>query len=235
MRLIEVSKDPLTDRVIRAIKDLILRGEVTAGDYLPAQPELAIQLGVGLSTVREAVKALSMIGLLEVHPGRGTLVLPDAMKVLSSETAMRATLGPVAFEHVLEARGVLEVALTRMAAERATPEDMEQVAQYLQEMRAALEDNQAFSRADVRFHLAVARASKNEVLAQSYYFIHALLEQVIEEADALPGGKERAIVNHALILEGIETRDAALAQHACERQILDVTEQVRSGVIQTAG
>ena len=66
------------NRVIRQIKDLIWRGEVTPGEYLPPQPVLAAQLGVGLSTVREAIKALSLIGLLEPLPGRGTLVMPDA-------------------------------------------------------------------------------------------------------------------------------------------------------------
>ena len=224
MQLVEVSKDTLTDRVICAIKTLIWRGDVMAGEYLPPQTELATQLGVSLSTLREAVKALSIIGLLDARPGCGTLVLPDAREILSNETAMCASLGHVEFEQVLEALRVLEVALTRMAAERATPEDVVQVAQCLDEMRSAADNGQAFARADVRFHLAVARASRNEVLAQSYYFIHALLEQVIRKADALPGGQKRAIVNHGLILEGIRNRDAALTQQACERQICDVTE-----------
>ena len=137
MQLVEVSKDTLTDRVIRAIKTLIWRGDVMAGEYLPPQAELATQLGVSLSTLREAVKALSIIGLLDARPGRGTLVLPDAREILSNETAMCASLGHVEFEQVLEALRVLEVALTRMAAERATPEDVVQVAQCLDEMRSA--------------------------------------------------------------------------------------------------
>jgi GntR family transcriptional regulator, transcriptional repressor for pyruvate dehydrogenase complex len=234
MHLAEVSKDALTDRVIRAIKDLIWRGDVMPGDYLPSQQELAAQLGVGLSTIREAVKALSLIGLLAAHPGRGTLVLPDAMKILSNEAAMRASLGPVDYDQVLEARRVLEIALARMAAERATGADVADMEACLQEMRGATDDNSAFARADVRFHLAVARASKNEVLAQSYYFIHSLLEKVVQEADSLPEGKERALVNHRVILEGIQHGNAALVQEASERQLSDVAEQVRTGLIQVA-
>jgi DNA-binding FadR family transcriptional regulator len=227
MRLEELSRDPLSNRVIRQIKDLVWRGEVTPGEYLPPQPVLAAQLGVGLSTVREAIKALSLIGLLEPLPGRGTLVMPDAMKILSSDAAMRANLPPVALSEVLEARQVLESALARMAAERAMPEDVVEIEACLGEMTAAAGDNKAFTRADMRFHLTVARASRNQVLTQSYYFIQGLLEEAIERADALPGGIERALINHRDMLNGIRNHSADDAQRASERQIMDVAEYFR--------
>ena len=147
MQLEEVAKNPLTDRVIRSIQELILRGVVTPGEYLPPQPQLAAQLGVGLSTVREAVKALSVIGLLEATPGRGTLVMPDALKVLSSDAAMKANLASLELTEILEARTVIESALTHMAAERATPEDIAEIQTYLQEMQAAVGESLAFHRA----------------------------------------------------------------------------------------
>jgi GntR family transcriptional regulator, transcriptional repressor for pyruvate dehydrogenase complex len=232
MRLEEVSRDPLTNRVIRQIKDLIWRGEVTPGEYLLPQPQLAAQLGVGLSTVREAVRALSLIGLLEPLPGRGTLVMPDAMKILSSDAAMRANLPPVELNEVLEARQVLESALARMAAERATPGDVAEIQLCLDEMERAAADDRAFSRADMRFHLAVARASRNQVLAQSYFLIHGLLEEAIQRADALPGGIERALVNHRDMLTGIRNRQPDEAQRASERQIMDVAEYFRQRELQ---
>jgi GntR family transcriptional repressor for pyruvate dehydrogenase complex len=231
MRFEEVSKDPLTNRVIRQIKDLIWRGEVTPGEYLPPQPELAAQLGVGLSTVREAVKALSVIGLLEPYPGRGTLVMPDAMRILSSDAAMRANLSEVHLGEVLEARLVLESALTRMAAERATAQDIAEMQLCFAEMEGSVGDDSVFTRADMRFHLAVARASKNSVLTQSYYFIRTLLEEAIQQADALPGGKERALANHREMLLGIRAHSPHRAQQASERQIMDVSEHVRNAAV----
>jgi GntR family transcriptional repressor for pyruvate dehydrogenase complex len=147
---------------------------------------------------------------------------------------MRASLGPVNYDQVLEARRVLEIALARMAAERATSEDVTEIEGCLQEMRGAIDDNRAFARADVRFHLAVARASNNEVLARGYYFIHSLLEKVVQEADSLPEGKARALVNHQMILDGIKTRNVALVEEASERQLAEVAEQVRTGVIRVA-
>jgi GntR family transcriptional repressor for pyruvate dehydrogenase complex len=226
MRLEGLSKDPLTDRVIRSIQDLIWRGEVAPGQYLPSQQSLAEQLGVGLSTVREAVKALAVIGLLEPSPGRGTVVMPDALKILNSDVAMKAHLSSPQLPQVLEARLVLESALTRMAAERASMQDIAEIEACFDEMQSLIEDRPAFTLADMRFHLAVARASKNPVLAQTYYFIQGLLEQAIAEADALPGGTDRALVNHREMLEGIRTRQPARAQLASERQIADVIDHL---------
>jgi len=235
MRVEEIAHDPLTNRVIRSIQDLILRGEVAPGEYLPSQQSLASQLGVGLSTVREAMKALSMIGLLEAHAGRGTRVMPDALKVLQSATAMKASLQQVEADAIWEARLVIEVALTRLAAQRATDEDIAEIEATLEEMRSNAADPAAFARADMRFHLAVARASKNDVLAQTYYVIHSLLEEAIRMADALPGGTARALANHAQILQGIKTRNPARAEQACERQITDVVAFQKAGLLNSDG
>lgn len=235
MHVAEVTKDPLTNRVIRRIQELILGGEVVPGEYLPSQQDLAAQFGVGLSTIREAVKALSLIGLLEAYPGRGTLVLPDAVRILTSDAAMKANLGAVEAEQILEARMVIEVALTRMAAERATAQDIADIEDAFAEMKATIDDDAAFPAADLRFHLALARASKNEVLAQTYYLIHSLLEQAIQAADALPGGKDRALANHVAILEGIKAHVPARAQQAAERQISEVTEFLRAAPPKTNG
>jgi GntR family transcriptional repressor for pyruvate dehydrogenase complex len=231
MQLEEVGRNPLTDRVIRRIQDHILRGDVAPGEYLPPQPQLAAQLGVGLSTVREALKALQLIGLVESTPGRGTMVMPNALKILSSDAAMKANLEAVDLQQALEARTVLEVALTRLAAERATAGDIVEIRAHLDEMHSSLGDAGAFVRADMRFHLAVARASKNSVLTQAYYFIQSLLEQVVQEADALPGGAERALVNHGEIVAGIINHQPDRAQTATERQMLDVVEYLRNGAI----
>jgi DNA-binding FadR family transcriptional regulator len=223
-RMDEISQDQLTDRVIQKIQDLIWRGDVLPGDYLPSQHDLAEQFGVGLSTIREGVKALSLLGLVDAHAGRGTRVLPNALKILNNSALMKANLGSVEAEQVMEARLVIEGALTRLAAERATQDNIGEIEAAIQEMQASIEDSPAFVRADIRFHLAVARASKNEILLQTYHLIRSLLEEVVRQADELPGGKERALVNHGQILEGIKTRQPEIAQSAAERQVADAIE-----------
>lgn len=231
MELDEVARSPLTDAVIRAIQDLILSGDVLPGEYLPPQQQLAMQLKVGLSTVREAIKALSVIGLLKTTSGRGTMVMPAALAILSSEAAMKANLASIDVNEILESRFILESALTRAAAERAQPEDLIEIESHFQQMHASVCDQAAFARADMRFHLAVARASKNQVLALTYYLIQSLLQEVIEEADALPGGIDRAMHNHGEILEGIRNRQPGRAAAASERQICDMADFLENGTL----
>jgi GntR family transcriptional regulator, transcriptional repressor for pyruvate dehydrogenase complex len=224
----EISYHPLTDRVMRRIQEAILRGEVLPGEFLPSQHDLAGQFGVGLSTIREAVKGLSLIGLVDAHAGRGTKVLPDALKILNNSVSMKASLGSVEIEQVLEARQVLEGALTRLAAQRATQEDIKDIEAAYQEMRDSTANNENFVGSDMRFHLALARASKNDVLMQTYYLIHSLVEQIVRQADEIPFGVERAMKNHAQILAGIKNHDPDLAEQAAERQFEDMWEYLRS-------
>ena len=225
----EVSHDPLTNRVTRRIQEMILQGEVQPGDLLPTQAELAGRYGVGLSTIREAIKGLTVIGLVEPRAGRGTVVLPDALKILNNTTLMKANLGSLEADQVLEARLFIEGALSRLAASRASEEDIREIEAAIAEMRQAVDDSNSFVRADLRFHLAVARASKNDVLMQTYYLIQSLMEEVVRLADELPGGKERALRNHTQILEGIKRHEPEIAQSATEQQIADVIEYRSNG------
>lgn len=219
-----ISNDALTDRVTRKIQDLIWKGEILPGDLLPSQHELAAQFGVGLSTIREAIKGLTFVGLVEARAGRGTRVLPDALKILNDSTLMKASLGSIEAEQVNEARLAIEGTLTQLAANRATPEDIVDIEKAFQEMQDSVKDDLEFVRADIRFHMAVARASKNDILMQTYMLISRLLEEVVRQADELPGGKDRALTNHARILQGIKDHKPEVARLASEQQIADAVE-----------
>ena len=176
------------------------------------------------------MKALSMIGLVEAHPGRGTVVLPDALKVLSSEAFARASLGDVDLEEVHEARAVIERAVTGMAAERAEPDDISEIEEALQEMQANVgKKGGVFAMADMRFHLAVARASKNQILAQLYFLTRSLLEPTVEQVNALPGVKERALHCQEEMLEAIKSRDTVRAKQAALRHSDDIEAFLLTG------
>lgn len=212
--------DSLTDSLIKRFQDAIRRGELMPGDLLPSHQQLAAQYGVGISTVREAVKALSMIGFVDVRPGRGTRVLPNALGVLNNMASVKVSVGTVTFDQAYEARAAIEVLLARLAAERATPQDLAEMRQAYAEMQACVEDTEAFLRADWRFHLAVAEAAKNVILAQMYTLAHGLLHQMFERTVIQPGGKETGICFQGALLEAIAARDPKRAEHSA-RQHMD--------------
>ena len=213
------SRDVLADGVIENVQEMIRRGDGAPGEMLPSHRELAARFGVSLSTVREAMKALSLIGLVEVRPGRGTRVTPEALQVLCDMAPTQANLRRPRVAEVYEARAIIEVALTRLAAERATPADLAEIEGALAEMRATMDDDEAFVRADMRYHLAVARAGKNNVLEQFYYLTRSLLLETIRKAVALPGVKEESVALQAEILNRIKAHDLDGAQVASEHHM----------------
>ena len=175
----ELSTSTLVDNVSDEIRRMILDGEIEPGEFLPTRKELAADFGVGLSTIQEAIQALSAVGMLASRPGKGTWVRKDALDGLVHPETVRKRLGELNADKVYEARRVIEIALTEMAARRATPDDIQTIWAALDRMEDTIEDDQAFIAADLDFHLAVARAGNNELLEQFSHLSRRLVVQVI--------------------------------------------------------
>jgi len=188
-----VHTDTLVDLVVHELRQMILDGEIQPGDFLPTRKELAAQFGVGLSTVHEAIQALAAVGMLESRPGKGTWVREDTLDTLIHPAVVESRLGELDAQKVYEARFVIEIALTELAAKRATPQDIEQIRNALETMEAVIDDDEAFVEADLEFHLAVARAGRNGLLEQFYHLSRRLLVEVISEMVRLPRVKEDAL------------------------------------------
>jgi len=204
----------LVDRVADEIRQMILTGQVQPGEFLLTRKELAAQFGVGLSTVHEAIQALTAVGMLESRPGKGTWVRDDTLDTLIHPAVIKTRLGELRARQVYEARFVIEVALTELAAKRATPEEIGQIWHALEAMEARVEDNQAFVEADLEFHLAVAKASHNELLEQFYHLSRKLLTELIGEMLKLPNVKEESIHIQRAIAQAIEQGDPDQARRA---------------------
>jgi GntR family transcriptional repressor for pyruvate dehydrogenase complex len=128
---------------------------------------------------------------------------------------------------------VTEVALTELAAQRATPEDMERIWEALKAMEATLENEEAFVEADLEFHLAVAKAGHNDLLEQFYHLARKLLSEVITEMVRLPKVKEDSIRLQRAIAQAIEQRDLHKARQAALDHVMYVNH-VLDGVTEPA-
>lgn len=215
----ELSASTLVDDVTEKIRQMILDGEIEPGEFLPTRKELAAQFGVGLSTIQEAIQALSAVGLLASRPGKGTWVRKDALDGLIHPETVRTRLGELNAEKVYEARGVIEIALTEMAARRRTSDDVDAIWSALERMEATIDDDEAFVEADLDFHLAVARAGRNELLEQFYHLSRRLVVQVIAEVVRVPKVKQDSIPYQRAIVEAIESGDPARAREAAEEHM----------------
>jgi GntR family transcriptional regulator, transcriptional repressor for pyruvate dehydrogenase complex len=206
----------LAEDIADELRQMILSGQFGPGQLLPSQKELASRFGVGVSTVREAIQTLMAVGLLHSHPGKGTWVGEDAQTGMINPQTVRSRLGKLKATSLYEARAVIEVALTEFAATRALPEDIERMRRALESMREALDETDAFVRADIDFHMAVAQAGHNDLLAQFYQLSRALLLEATHELVSLPAVKEESIDIQLAILQAIEQGSPAQARKAAE-------------------
>jgi GntR family transcriptional regulator, transcriptional repressor for pyruvate dehydrogenase complex len=150
-------------RVVLALEQLVF-SELDPGSPLPSESELAEELRVSRLTVREAVKSLQARGLIAVRHGRRPVVKPLTATAIEDFFTASIRREPRNFLDLLEARRALETHIASLAAARASRASIRAMADTLDAMRAAIDDEEAFNRADVRFHEALAAASGNQIL-----------------------------------------------------------------------
>jgi GntR family transcriptional regulator, transcriptional repressor for pyruvate dehydrogenase complex len=205
----------LTDQAIAKIKDLIISGEFAAGAKLPKEQVLAKRLCLSRNSLREAVRALALIGVVEPRVGDGTYVTSLEPELLLTGMGFVSDLltGPTLLE-LHQVRRVLEPVATGMAATRMTDADFADLEQCLAEMDAA-ETTQAFIAADQEFHRIIVAASGNATLASliqnlSGGTLRARLWRSVTEQDAVETTKRR----HWDIYRALRSRDAEQASAA---------------------
>jgi GntR family transcriptional regulator, transcriptional repressor for pyruvate dehydrogenase complex len=213
---------PLTDQAIAKIKDLIVSGEFTAGAKLPKERVLADRLGLSRNSLREAVRALTMIGVLEPRVGDGTYVTSLEPELLLTGLGFVSDL--LAGETLLElhqVRRILEPVATGLAASRLTDADFRALEECLDQMDAA-ETTQAFIDSDTEFHRIIITAAGNSTLASliqglSGGVLRARLWRSIAEQDAIEITRSRhRDIFRALCARDAEQASAADLVHLCD-------------------
>lgn len=219
-------RSTLVDDTADQIRHIILSGEVKPGELLPPRKELAEQFGVGISTVHEAIQSLSTVGLVESRPGKGTWVREDALESIIHPSIITNRLGAIDAETIYETRKFLEVALAELAAQKATPKDVERIWTSLRQAHEVIADDEDFVSADWDFHLAIAEAAHNELLQAFYHLARELLLDFIQDAISLPNVKVEATEYHIAQAKAIEQHDAEKARQAAVDHMLYVRERL---------
>lgn len=205
----------LTDQAILKIKDLIITGEFAAGSRLPRERDLAERLGLSRNSLREAVRALTLIGVLDTRVGDGTYVTSlDADTLLTGMGFVGDLLDGATLLEVHEVRRILEPVATGLAATRLTEDDFVALEACLEQMERA-GSTQAFIDADTEFHRIIVTASGNATLASiiqnlSGGMMRARLWRTITEHDAVRITMQR----HRDIYVALEAGDAEQASAA---------------------
>src|SRR5437867_1357934 len=169
MRLKPAQRTSLSEIVRDQLLARIRNGSIRAGDRLPGELELVKMLHVGRSSVREALRSLITLGLVETKPGRGAIVVTRSIDPLAHLRAGQSIdlLQKWAVLDLLEVRESLEGQAAQLAAERASPLDLINIERHALEIEKQIREGRTYFRSNSEFHTAVARASHNNVLAES--------------------------------------------------------------------
>src|SRR5215207_4064537 len=154
-----------TEQVVSFVRALIERGALRRGDQLPAERDLATQIGVSRPTVRAGLRALSAMGVVQSRHGSGTFIPAGPPSLGTEALSLLAALHGFTREEMYEARRILEVGAAGLAAERATPDQVATLAEEVAGLFASMDDPRLFLVHDINFHRGVAAASGNPIVA----------------------------------------------------------------------
>ena len=209
--------EKLSDKVASQIRQDISLEKYKAGEKIPAEPELMKLYNVGRSTVREAIKTLAMTGILNVQQGSGTFVCDNADDETIYQRLQRAD-----FDEINAVRRLLEDEMVRLATKNHTENDLEEMEHCLEKRKLAIlnEQRQACVDADIAFHMAIARASLNHVLADLYQGFTSVIRDFFSNRERR--GISHFAMSHHLheqLLEAIRSKKEKLAQQALNKII----------------
>ena len=217
------------EQVAIQIEKRILAGELRSGDRLPTERELAEQFQVSRTGVREAMKILAQKGLVDMRPGRGTIVIDGSHEAMqhSIGLVMKMKLGEVGgSDNLVEVRTILETEIAALAAARASEKEIAAMSDAIHVMDESLDNADAFIAADNLFHEALAQATQNALILILINSIVNLLSEQRKQIFDVEGGPQRGQFHHRRILESIIQRDPEAARAAMRSHLRQVRDDV---------
>ena len=220
-----VSRNSLKHQLVRQLTEEIVSGQLEPGACLPAERQLAEQFDVSRTVVREAVSILAARGFLNVRHGSGTFINPPTLWNNLDPTVLLLQGKAAALEEMLEVRQLLEPIIARLAAQRASQADIDVLKERLSD--PAESDDEKID-ADFAFHLALAEASHNHVLAIMLNSVRELMREVHRDVFMRPLAHEQAQMRHRAILDKIQQRDEDGAFRAMQQHIREANQNRRA-------
>ena len=202
------------EEIVRQVRGMINEGRLKSGDRLPPERDLADKFVVSRTSVREALRALESLGLVEIRAGEGTFVREVSVESLIQPLATVVASQREAIAELFEARRLLEPSIAALAAVRATPEERQEMERILDDQAKEVDGGGTGISQDARFHAAIGAAAHNRAITRIVNAIMDLLAQSREESLNTPGRPHRSHQDHRRMLQAIVKRDPEAARQA---------------------
>lgn len=216
----------LTEAAFEQLIEYVVKGTWKAGDRLPPERELCQQFGIARTSLREALKAMELVGMLDSRVGDGTFVCPRSEFL--SRPLLWAFTGTDHEElvEIMEARALLEENIAGLAAERGTKEEITQIEDAITQMRDAIAAGTSILDSDMRFHLAVATAAHNEVLRNAVQLLRNITRQWLMYKVQMPNVASSVLKRHEAIYRAIASRKPNAARLAMRKHLVETQQLV---------
>ncbi len=220
MKLTPILRTTLGEQVASQLAGMISARKWKPGDKLPSELELRKTLHIGRSTLREALRSLSFVGLVVIRPGEGTYVSEGLNKPLHGVFSHGALRTREDVDDLFEARVTLESEQAALCAQRASAEDLQKMETLVLEMEKSKDQPSSdFASLDLKFHLAISDASRNRFLGRMYQSIHSLIKELMTKREYILGGHDETCLGHRKVLQALKQRNLQAARTAMREHL----------------
>jgi GntR family transcriptional repressor for pyruvate dehydrogenase complex len=214
-----VSRISAIEQSSEILKAYIMEGNLKIGNFLPPEMELCKRLGIGRSTLREAIKILELQGFIKKKQGVGMMVVNESDKAALDMLQLMLKRNESTMEELTDVRNIIEVRTSELAAIHATPEDIREIEEHVQVMKNSIATQTDYFEADIGFHLAIAKASHNSLFQFILNTIRPLIEEMIQETLKTGQRPEQSMKYHEKIFEAIRQNDPDSAVKAMKEHL----------------
>ena len=214
-----VKRTPVIEQSIEILKAYIMEGNLKNGDFLPPEMELCKRLGIGRSTLREAIKILELQGFIRKKQGVGMMVVNESDRAALDMLQLMLKRNGSTMEELMDVRYVIEVRTAELAAINATPGDIREIEEHVFVMKNNIATQADYFKADIGFHLAIAKASHNSLFQFILHTIRPLIEEMIQETLKTGQRPEQSMKYHEKIFEAIRQKDPESAVTAIKEHL----------------
>lgn len=220
------------ERILEYFKRLMQQGEIKPGDRLLPERDLASQLGVSRTSLREALRAMELLGLLEIIPKQGASILTPNPGSMLSFLGLALSLRPIISEDILEVRIIIECGAARLATKRASREELAQMKAILDRMPRTITGDDCGAQADFDFHDSIIRATHSDFLMFVYEAIEGLLRRSHRERRIAlfnyPRILQNLVKDHVAIYEAVAGGDEQAAEEKMREHFISAQKYFRA-------
>ena len=206
--------------VIQSFQDALINGSLQPSQRLPSEAKLGQQLGVGRGTIREAMKMLSAMGVVESRQGDGTFIRDTISPKVINPLLFAVIIEAQDIEHLYEFRRMMDIAQSELAAQKATDADFEHLEEIIREMEIYRESGERqpekLVELDLKFHSAILESTQNPLVVKVGMMLQEMFRETVKNSISTIGGVRWTIEQHKRMLAALRTRDLMQVREAVD-------------------